>query len=218
MLSGKQGAWLRRLRNQPDCLYFVCATGRIRSRHNMSHAGHHALSMYDSARQRREKKLWLAIGLSGLLSTMLATSSLFYPSPRQMVTHFLESHVQASPSPADRFVGIAQDVDIGGALDLRPLGALCANRTWREGLVFRLADTTGGGMGNVKNAFLNSLRFAIEAGGEAAPIEAAAGQPASPSVTDLLHSRLCDAEDVPSRPVRRQSHPHRQPARLLLPV
>jgi hypothetical protein len=165
----------------------------------MFDTGHHALSMYDSgvrppsAWQRREKKLWLAIGLSGLLSTMLATSSLFYMSPGQMVTHFLESHVQASPSSADRFVGIAQDVDIGGALDLRPLGALCANRTWREGLVFRLADTTGGGMGNVKNAFLNSLRFAIEAGGEAAPIEAAAGERASPNVTDLLHSRLCDA-------------------------
>src|SRR5438045_2701766 len=36
--------------------------------------------MYNSAWQRREKKVWLAIGLSGLLSTILATSSLFYTS------------------------------------------------------------------------------------------------------------------------------------------
>jgi hypothetical protein len=94
------------------------------------------------------------------------TSGLFYNSPTEIVTQFLENHDQVFPSSAETFVRIAQDVDIDGAFDYRALAALCENTTWREGLVFRLADRTGGGMGNVKNAFLNSLRFAIEAGGE----------------------------------------------------
>jgi hypothetical protein len=94
------------------------------------------------------------------------TSALFYKSPRQMVIPFLKNYDNVFPSSADAFTRIAQDVDIGDAFEYKPLEALCVNTTWREGLVFRLADTTGGGMGNVKNAFLNSLRFAIEAGDE----------------------------------------------------
>ena len=89
-----------------------------------------------------------------------------HTNPTEIVTKFLENHDQIFPSFAETFVRIAENVDIDGAFDYSALSALCRNTTWREGLVFRLADTTGGGMGNVKVTFLNSLRFAIEAGGK----------------------------------------------------
>jgi hypothetical protein len=97
----------------------------------------------------------------------MMTSGLFYNSPTEIVTHYLESHHdEIFPNSADAFVRMAEDVDVAGSFDYTALARLCQNTTWREGLVVRLADSTGGGMGNVKNAFLNSLRFAIEAGGE----------------------------------------------------
>lgn len=116
----------------------------------------------------RKGKLCLAIGFSGLSFTIIIASGLFHNGPTDTATQFLEKHPQFFPSSVETFVRTAQDIDVGGTFDYRPLAALCANTTWRDGLVFRLADSTGGGMGNVKNAFLNSVRFAIEAGGESA--------------------------------------------------
>jgi hypothetical protein len=84
-------------------------------------------------------------------------------SPTGLVTQFLETHEQVHGSAAEAFVRIAENTDIDSSFDH---SALCKNTTWREGLVFRLRDSTGGGIGNVKNTFLNNLRFSIEAGGE----------------------------------------------------
>jgi hypothetical protein len=64
------------------------------------------------------------------------------------------------------FATIAKDVDIDGQFDYSELEALCDSTTWREGLVFRHADNNRGGAGNIRNAFLTGVRFAIEAGGE----------------------------------------------------
>jgi hypothetical protein len=114
----------------------------------------------------RKQKLWLGAGFSGFLVTVMIASGLSYDSPTGIVTQFLEAHEQAYVSTAETFVRIAADTDIDGPFDYKALAALCKNTTWREGLVFRLRDSTGGGIGNVKNAFLNSLRFSIEAGGE----------------------------------------------------
>jgi hypothetical protein len=119
-----------------------------------------------SAWRSRRRKLWLALGFAGVLVAIVMASGLSCDSPTGMVTQFRETHEQVYGSTAEAFVRIAEDTDIDGPFDYRALAALCKNTTWREGLVFRLRDSTGGGMGNVKNAFLNSLRFSIEAGGE----------------------------------------------------
>src|SRR5437763_1834146 len=96
----------------------------------------------------------------------MMASGLLSDSPTGMVAQFLETHEQVYGSTGEALVRIAEDTDIDGLFDYKALAALCNNATWREGLVFRLRDSTGGGVGNVKNAFLNSLRFSIEAGGE----------------------------------------------------
>src|SRR5271168_3840394 len=138
----------------------------------MVYSKYHALSTNESgttpqpAWRSRERKLWLAVGFAGFLVTIMMAPGLSYNSPTGIVTQFLENHEQVCESTAETFVRIAEDTDIDGPFDNKALAALCKNTTWREGLVFRLRDSTGGGMGNVKNAFLNRLRFSIEAGGE----------------------------------------------------
>jgi hypothetical protein len=137
----------------------------------MMYSKYHALSTNESgttpqpAWRLRERKLWLAVGFAGFLVTIMMASGLSN-SPTGIVTQFLESHEQVCGSTTETFVRIAEETDIDGPFDYKALAALCKNTTWREGLVFRLRDSTGGGMGNVKNAFLNSLRFSIEAGGK----------------------------------------------------
>jgi len=60
-----------------------------------------------------------------------------------------------------------QDVvgsEIDGPHNNAPLTALCTQGTWIEGLIFKCAAAIGG-VGNVRNIFLNCVRYAIEAGG-----------------------------------------------------
>lgn len=64
-----------------------------------------------------------------------------------------------------QFVGTAKEVDIAGSFDATDLSGLCNRTNWTEGLVFKHNPGVGGGAGNVRNAFLTGLRFAIEAGG-----------------------------------------------------
>jgi hypothetical protein len=135
----------------------------------MVYSKYHTLSTNESgttlqpAWRSRERKLWLAVGFAGFLVIIMMASGLSYNIPTGIVTQYPETHEQVC---GETFVRIAEDTDIDGPFDYKALAALCKSTTWREGLVFRLRDSTGGGMGNVKNAFLNSLRFSIEAGGE----------------------------------------------------
>jgi hypothetical protein len=135
----------------------------------MVYSKYHTLSTNESgttsqpAWRSRERKLWLAVGFAGFLVIIMMASGLSYNIPTGIVTQYPETHEQVC---RETFVRTAEDTDIDGPFDYKALAALCKSTTWREGLVFRLRDSTGGGMGNVKNAFLNSLRFSIEAGGE----------------------------------------------------
>ncbi|KAH8676555.1 hypothetical protein BGZ60DRAFT_372421 [Tricladium varicosporioides] len=52
---------------------------------------------------------------------------------------------------------------IDGPFDNRTLVELCKSKTWTPGLIFR-CDSPKGGVGNVRNVFLNCVRYAIEAG------------------------------------------------------
>jgi hypothetical protein len=96
----------------------------------------------------------------------MTASGLSCGIPTGMVTQFLETYEQVHGSAAEVFVRIAENTGIDGPFDHNALAALRKNTTWREGLVFHVRDSTGGGMGSVKNTFLKSLRFSIEASGE----------------------------------------------------
>jgi hypothetical protein len=64
------------------------------------------------------------------------------------------------------FIKLAQDTDIDGDFDLNALRELCQTTTWRDGLVFALKSDKDGGLCNVRNAFINFVKYALEAGGE----------------------------------------------------
>ena len=62
------------------------------------------------------------------------------------------------------FVEAVLETEIDGAIENSALVELCKKRVWTPGLIFN-CETPKGGVGNVRNVFLNCLRYAIEAGG-----------------------------------------------------
>lgn len=63
------------------------------------------------------------------------------------------------------FVEQVLETDIDIPFDKAPLSELCSKKDWVPGLIFK-CDPPQGGVGNVRNVFLNCFRYAIEAGGE----------------------------------------------------
>jgi hypothetical protein len=55
--------------------------------------------------------------------------------------------------------------EIDGPFDGQPIAELCASKQWTPGL-FLSCDPPAGGFGQVRNAHLNCVRFAMEMGGE----------------------------------------------------
>lgn len=55
--------------------------------------------------------------------------------------------------------------EIEGPFDGEPIRKLCASKKWTKDLILS-CDPVPGGLGQVRNAHLNCIRFAIEAGGE----------------------------------------------------
>ncbi|KAI0136299.1 hypothetical protein BJ170DRAFT_6202 [Xylariales sp. AK1849] len=64
-----------------------------------------------------------------------------------------------------RFVADFLDNEVGDSFDGTSIATLCAQRTWTKGLIFNCAASPGG-IGEVRNAHLNCIRFAMEAGAE----------------------------------------------------
>ncbi len=62
------------------------------------------------------------------------------------------------------FVETAINTEIDGPFDRRPLASLCQKAKWTDNLIFSCGAPQGG-IGNVRNVFLNCVRYAIEAGG-----------------------------------------------------
>ena len=62
------------------------------------------------------------------------------------------------------FIQEAEDWEIDGSFDQRPLHRICAGTKWRPGLIFE-CQASYGGIGNVRNTVLTCVRYAIEAGG-----------------------------------------------------
>ncbi|EHK98640.1 hypothetical protein M7I_5524 [Glarea lozoyensis 74030] len=62
------------------------------------------------------------------------------------------------------FIAKILGTEIDGPFDAKPLQDLCARTSWQEGLVMSCEATRGGGMGNIRNVFVDCVRFVIEAG------------------------------------------------------
>ncbi|CAP60522.1 uncharacterized protein PODANS_1_8170 [Podospora anserina S mat+] len=75
------------------------------------------------------------------------------------------SVVRQFKSERDIFITDFLDHDVGGQLDGSSISELCASKTWTPGLMLS-CDPQSGGFGQVKDAHLNCIRFAIEAGAE----------------------------------------------------
>lgn len=65
------------------------------------------------------------------------------------------------------FIKAVVSNDIDGPMNLEPLTDLCRNTQWQPGLIVKCQPFPGG-IGNIRNMFLNCIRFAIEAGGMSA--------------------------------------------------
>jgi hypothetical protein len=68
-------------------------------------------------------------------------------------------------SEKEAFIEKILGTEIDGPFDAKPLQDLCARTVWQEGLVMSCEATRGGGMGNIRNVFVDCVRFVIEAGG-----------------------------------------------------
>jgi hypothetical protein len=67
------------------------------------------------------------------------------------------------------FIESASTTEIDGPFDNTTLVELCKTRTWTPGLIFK-CEAPAGGIANVRNVFLNCVRYAIEAGGNICPM------------------------------------------------
>jgi hypothetical protein len=61
------------------------------------------------------------------------------------------------------FIQTATETAIDGPFDNSAIKSLCASKNWTEGLI-ATCGTPQGGVSNVRNVFLNCVRYAIEAG------------------------------------------------------
>ena len=86
---------------------------------------------------------------------------------RQVITpaDYHEIYRAAVSGKKVAFVEKVLETEIGGAIDNSALVELCKSKEWIPGLIFN-CESPKGGVANVRNVFLNCVRYAIEAGGK----------------------------------------------------
>jgi len=96
---------------------------------------------------------------------LLVSSALYYSlhHPPQFL-HQVDKYRQRLKGDRGVFLEKVLADDVGGKYDGQGLREMCDKQTWQKGLYFTCDDLTGG-IGNVRNTFLNCFRFALEAGG-----------------------------------------------------
>ena len=99
--------------------------------------------------------------IKALVFTVFTTSIFFYTSP-----FVLERvHVQSIPPASHPHIyGEVPFTEIDGEFNQLAFRKLCDEKEWIDGLVFDCMPPQGG-IGNVRNVFMNCVRYAIEGGG-----------------------------------------------------
>lgn len=77
---------------------------------------------------------------------------------------FYKTYQKAKFGQKQVFINTVTDTTIDGPFDNSAIKNLCASRNWNDGLIAQ-CGTPQGGVSNVRNVFLNCVRYAIEAGG-----------------------------------------------------
>ncbi|KAI0176573.1 hypothetical protein BJ166DRAFT_230 [Pestalotiopsis sp. NC0098] len=106
--------------------------------------------------------------VSGLLKVLVALAvfiwGLWYLEiPRPSLS--FEKTVPTFKSEKEQYLEDYLRHEVGGPFDGIAITTLCAKKTWTKGLIFH-CDPVPGGIGEVRNAHLNCIRFAMEAGAE----------------------------------------------------
>ena len=81
-----------------------------------------------------------------------------------------EEPVMDEVDEKERFIAKILETEVDGPFNAKPLQDLCARTEWQEGLVMSCKATRGGGMANIRNVFVDCVRFVIEAGGKYLPM------------------------------------------------
>jgi hypothetical protein len=97
----------------------------------------------------------------GFLILLLTTLSYYFFSPRYDVPSIYRVAVTGRKGTFTRNI---LEHEIDGPFDTTALTDLCSTRKWTPGLIFQCEPPEGGAV-NIRNIFLNCLRYAIEAGG-----------------------------------------------------
>jgi hypothetical protein len=103
-----------------------------------------------------------------LLKACLTASVLFlfviFFMSNEHTQHRLQILVPLDKPQKETFIEQTLSATIDGQYNGQPLSDLCLKTNWTEGLIFSCYGLEGG-LGNVRNIFLNCMRYTIEAGG-----------------------------------------------------
>jgi len=103
--------------------------------------------------------------LAIVVFAVLFTAYYLFSRPEITQADYHEIYRVAVSGKKAAFVEAALETEIDGAIDNSALVELCKRKVWTPGLIFN-CEAPKGGVGNVRNVFLNCLRYAIEAGGK----------------------------------------------------
>lgn len=98
------------------------------------------------------------------IAALLVSTTIFYISPSKAAGVIHDKFREVNVGKKNVFVEKAMKTEIDGHFDQTPIRELCGNTTWQDGLIFSCGAPQGG-IGNVRNVFLNCVRYAIEGGG-----------------------------------------------------
>ena len=108
------------------------------------------------------------IGILALLGAILMSVYLLSSNsvPYKIIDALPGAHSEPSAELDDKeaFTRAFLGSEIDGPWDPKPIQKLCVDTKWEEGLTF-VCEAPQGGVGNVRNVFLNCVRYAIQAGG-----------------------------------------------------
>jgi len=105
--------------------------------------------------------------LSGVVFALILTGYYLLAGPSGYSSNdYKQFYNVAVSGKKGAFVESALTTEIDGPFDNSTLIELCRSRTWTPGLIFK-CEAPQGGIGNVRNVFLNCVRYAIEAGATA---------------------------------------------------
>lgn len=109
-------------------------------------------------------RIAFAIKLGALCVALFMTYTIFADASTERID-YKQAITSAVKGKKPVFIHNTLINEIDGPFDNRTIVDLCAKTQWVPGLIFK-CEAPEGGVGNVRNIFLNCIRYTIEAGGE----------------------------------------------------